>query len=415
MGEREERREEQGGIDSRGGERPPLAGVRVIDCSRVLAGPYCAVLLSFLGAEVIKVEDHRGDEGRAWPPHRGEMGSSFLALNANKRSIAVDLKRPEGVAIVRELARGADVLVENFKTGDMERFGLGWADLEPLNPRLVYTSISAFGRQGPKARDPGYEALVQAYSGVMAITGEPGGSPVRCGVSFLDMGTGVMSALATVTALYRRELTGRGGKVEASLLGTSLGLMANILSNFLQHAIQPRRLGTAHPQVVPYQVYPTRDGFIFIATGNQNLYERLCRALDREDMIGDPRFRDNATRVQHREACVGEITRTLAHWDTEPLMEVLRAHGVPFSRVNAFENLMADGQVDALGVLAEGEDPDYGHFRIPGLPFSLTGHERVGARAAPRIGEHTSEVLGELGYEDGRIRELFREGVVAGR
>ncbi|HJP35393.1 MAG TPA: CoA transferase, partial [Gammaproteobacteria bacterium] len=227
----------------------PLAGITVIDCSRVLAGPYCCELLSFLGADVIKIESHAGDEGRTWPPHKGDMGSSFLGLNANKRSIAVDLKTAQGVNVVKDLARGADVLVENFKTGDMERYGLGYHDLKTLNPRLIYTAVSAFGRQGPKAKGLGYEALLQAYSGVLAITGEPGGMPVRCGVSFLDMGTGVMAALATVTALFRREFTGEGGKVESSLLGTSLGLMSNTVSNFLQHGYLPERLGTAHPQV----------------------------------------------------------------------------------------------------------------------------------------------------------------------
>ena len=186
----------------------PLSGITVIDCSRVLAGPYCCELLSLLGANVIKVESHVGDEGRGWPPHKGDMSSSFIGLNANKRSIAVDLKSADGVEVVKDLAREADVLVENFKTGDMARFGLGYNDLKALNSRLVYTSISAFGRRGPKAKGLGYEALLQAYSGVMAITGEADGMPVRSGVSFLDMGTGVMAAFATVTALFRREFSG---------------------------------------------------------------------------------------------------------------------------------------------------------------------------------------------------------------
>jgi crotonobetainyl-CoA:carnitine CoA-transferase CaiB-like acyl-CoA transferase len=392
--------------------KAPLAGIKVVDCSRVLAGPYCCELLSLLGAEIIKVENHSGDEGRMWPPHKGAMGSSFLGLNANKRSIAVDLKAPAGVDIVKDLARGADVLVENFKTGDMERFGLGYDDLKPLNEKLVYTSVSAFGRRGPKGMGLGYEALLQAYSGVMNITGEPGGMPVRCGVSFLDMGTGVMSALATVTALFRREFTGAGGKVETSLLGTSLGLMSNSISNFLQHGFMPERLGTAHPQVVPYQAYPTKDSFIFIASGNQNLFERLCRALGLEAIIVDPRFKDNASRVKHREAVLKLIFDALAQEETEPLMIKLDHHGVPYSRVNNFETLWADGQVQALGLLEQGNDPDYGDFEIMGLPFSLTDHDRGLTRTAPRIGEHSQEILTEIGYQQERIDALIADAVV---
>ena len=392
--------------------RSPLAGVRVLDCSRVLAGPYCCALLSFLGAEVIKIESHDGDEGRMWPPHKGDMGSSFLGLNANKRSIAVDLKTADGVSVVKDLARDADVLVENFKTGDMERFGLGYATIQAINPRLVYTSVSAFGRQGPKAKGLGYEALMQAYSGVLAITGEPDGMPVRCGVSFLDMGTGVMSALATVTALYRREFTGAGGKAETSLLGTSLGLMSNTVANYLQHGYLPARLGTAHPQVVPYQVYPTRDSFIFIASGNQNLFERLCHAIDRSTMIDDPRFADNAKRVANREACLKLIFARLAELETQPLMKKLDEHGVPYSPVNDLESLWSDGQVQALGVIEKGEDAAYGEFEIMGLPFTLTDHIRGLARSAPRIGEHSREILREMHYSDTKIEQLITRGSV---
>ena len=393
-------------------EDAPLTGVRVLDCSRVLAGPYCTVLLSFLGAEVVKVEDFRGDEGRQWPPHQDGMGASFLALNANKKSVAIDLKDPAGAAIVRELAQTADVLVENFKTGDMERFGLGYDDVAPLNPRLVYTSISAFGRRGPKARDPGYEALVQAYSGVMAITGDAGGGPVRCGASFLDIATGTMSALATVTALFRREATGRGGKAEASLLGTAMGMMCNQMSNFFQHGAQPRRLGTAHNQVVPYQVFATRDGYVFIAAGNQNLYQRLCRAIGREDLIDDARFDGNAARVANREACIEAVSGAIARNETLPLMDALREQGVPFSRVNEYENLVEDGQLDALGVIESGRGDAYPEFRIPGLPFHLSEHDRGQPADAPRIGQHTREILGGLGYEPSRIDRLLEDDIV---
>jgi crotonobetainyl-CoA:carnitine CoA-transferase CaiB-like acyl-CoA transferase len=210
----------------------------------------------------------------------------------------------------------------------------------------------------------------------------------------------------------RREFTGTGGKCETSLLGTSLGLMSNTVANFLQHGYMPERLGTAHPQVVPYQVYPTKDSFIFIASANQNLFERLCRAIDREDMIDDPRFADNATRVTHREACLKLIFDRLATLDTAALMEALDTHGVPYSPVNTLESLWADGQVEALGVLESGTDPAYGDFQIMGLPFSMTDHERGLTRTAPRIGEHSREVLSELGYDNERIERLIKNQVV---
>ena len=392
----------------------PLAGIRVIDLSRVLAGPYCALLLSFLGAEVIKVEDHKGDEGRQWPPHRGGMGATFLGLNANKRSIAVDLKHPQGAEIVKDLVRDADVLVENFKTGDMERFGLGYETLRQINPRLVYTSISAFGRVGPRAKDLGYEALVQAYSGVMNMTGEADGGPVRCGVSFLDTSTGTFSALATVTALYRRKETGLGARVDASLLQTSWGLMSNHVSNYFQHGTLTKRHGTAHPQVVPYQAFRTRDGFIFIATGNQNLWERFCKAIQRRDLIVDERFINNLERVTHRQEILDIVLPAIAAWDTEPLMHALRTEGVPFSRVNDLQHAAEDGQIDALEFMAEGEDPAYGSFRISGLPFKLSGHGMRPPVRAPFLGEHTRDVLARLGYDQARIDELLAGEVVLG-
>jgi len=392
----------------------PLSGIRVLDLSRVLAGPYCGSILAMLGADVIKVEDRKGDEGRHWPPHREGLSGSFVGMNVNKRSVVVDLKHEAGREVLKRLATDADVLVENFKTGTMERFGLGYDVLSALNPRLVYTAVSAFGRSGPRAEDLGYEALMQAYSGAMNMTGEPDGDPVRCGVSFLDMSTGVMSALATVVALYRREQTGRGGLAESSLLQTALGLMTPQLSNYLQHGLLPKRLGTAHPQVVPYQSYRTADDYIFIASGNQNLWEKLCRALQAEHLTDDPRFKDNATRVQHRDACIAAVSDQVARWNTAELEQTLRAAGVPCSRVNTYDDLMADGQVEALGALAAGEDRDYGAFRVPGLPFTMNGAREDTVRRAPRLGEHTRAVLREAGYEEAEVVSLLEQGAVAG-
>jgi crotonobetainyl-CoA:carnitine CoA-transferase CaiB-like acyl-CoA transferase len=256
---------------------------------------------------------------------------------------------------------------------------------------------------------------VQAYSGVMASTGSPEGQPVRTGPSVLDMSTGVFSAFATVAALLRREVTGVGGRVDASLLGTSMGLMTNMVSNHLQHGGGPTRLGTAHPQLVPYQAFATADGLVFVAAGNENLYRRLCHALDREDLVHDPRFADNRGRLEHRDECVSEFARTLATIGTAEAITTLREHGVPSAPVNDFTSVMADGQVDHLGVIAGGHDPAYGDFRVPALPVGLDGVDVSRLEPAPRLGADTVAVMREvLGYDDDRIDELMERGAIRG-
>lgn len=390
----------------------PLHGIRVLDLSRVLAGPYCCMLLSMLGAEVIKVEDRNGDESRTWPPLGEAMSGSFLGLNLNKQGIVVNLKTPGGVELIKDLAARSDVLVENFKTGTMESFGLDYETLRGLNPGLIYTSITAFGRSGAKAADPGYEALVQAYTGVMDMTGHPDGEPVRCGVSFLDMSTGISSALATVSALYRRERTGLGCKAEASLLQTAMGLMSHQVSNYFQHDTVPRRIGTGHPSVVPYQSFPTSDGIMFVAAANQNLWERLAHVLGLEALIAEERFKDNPTRVAHREDLVPLLTEVLQTRTTAEWMGLLRAAGVPCAPVNNLRQMMEDGQVEAIGALAELEDPTAGKLRCANLPFFLDGEPGRVTHRAPRLGEHTRTVLSGLGYGEEKIANLLQRGAI---
>lgn len=393
----------------------PLSGIRVLDLSRVLAGPYCGYLLSLLGAEVIKVEDKEGDESRAWPPLVGDAGATYKAINLNKRSIVIDLKAPEGQALVRKLAAKSDVLIENFKTGTMERFGLHDEALRPLNPRLIYASITAFGSKGPRAAYPGYEALMQAYNGVMSMTGEPEGQPVRCGVSYHDMSTGITTALAIMTALYRRELTGLGCKVDASLLQTSLGLMSVQVTNYFQGQQIPKRLGSAHPMVVPYQVFMTLDHPIFIASANQNLFGRLCKVLGLESMVSDARFKDNPSRVKNRVECLRLIQDKLMRWNREEAVAKLHEAGVPCAPVNDLDELLKEDQIEAIETLIDVDDEENGTLRFTGLPFHLDGQGSPRARRPPRLGENTSEVLKELGLDSSGIAALFEKQVVAGR
>jgi len=333
----------------------------------------------------------------------------------NKKGIVIDLSTEEGKQIVRDLVPHVDVLVENFKTGTMERFGLSYEALSEINPRMVFTSISAFGRKGPRANDLGYEALLQAYSGPMSMTGMPDGEPARCGVSFLDMATGIYSALATVTALFQREQTGRGCRVDASLLQTSLGLMAYQVANFKLDGVVPSRLGSAHPMVVPYQAIPTADGHLFFAAANQNLWERLCKGLEREDLIAEERFKNNGSRVQHRQELLEILYGEFAKHTTDELIARFKASGMPCTRVNNIKDLMEDGQVQALGALLKLDDPEYGELEFAGMPFFLDGRSGEAVRRAPRLGEHTREILGGIGYDETRIASLLDKNVIIAR
>src|SRR6266403_896655 len=317
---------------------PPLSldGVRVVDLSRVLAGPYCGALLGDLGADVIKVEDPGvGDESRTWPPHKDGESAGYLVNNRNKRGIAVNLKEPDGVALVRRLAATADVLIENFRTGTMEEFGLGYETLAREHPRLVYCSVSAFGRTGPRAEGAGYEALMQAFSGIMSITGEPEGQPVRAGVSFLDLSTGILCALGVCSALIQREKTGLGQRVDGSLLETAVSLLAFHAEGYLLTGLVPKALGSSHPSLSPYRNFKCKDGqWIFIAAANDRFWQKLARALGLADLATDPRFSDNQQRVTHRAELEGLLERVIGEREREGLLKLLAEADVPATPVN---------------------------------------------------------------------------------
>ncbi len=391
-----------------------LDGVRVLDLSRVLAGPFCGMLLADLGADVIKVEDtSTGDESRTWPPHKDGEAAAYLVINRNKRDITLDLKAPEGVAILKRLVARADVLIENFRTGTMESFGLGYDTLEALNPRLIYCSVSAFGRTGPRKDGAGYEALMQAFSGIMSITGEPDGPPVRCGVSFLDLTTGIICAFGVVNALLHRERTGLGQRVDASLLETAVALLNYHAEGYLLTGAVPKPLGSSHPSLSPYRNFRCRDGqWVFIAGANDRFWRRLAPALGLDWMATDPRFAINIERVKHRSELEAELERAIAGHDREPLLKLLEDAGVPATPVNTVDQVMQDPQTAAREMIERVVHPRLGEIPVVGTPVKFS-RMRPGVRSpAPAQGQHTDEVLAEWGYSAEEIAGFRAKKVI---
>ena len=392
----------------------PLDGIKVLDLSRVLAGPNCAAFLSDLGAGVTKIEStDGGDEARSWVPRKEGESATFLALNRNKRGMTLNLKTEEGAQILRKMAGEADVLVENFRAGTMERLSLGYEELSAINPRLVYCSVSAFGETGPLRDEAGYEAIMQAYSGVMSVTGEPEGDPVRCGISFIDLTTGIISAYAVLGALLHRERTGQGQKVETSLLETAVSLLSYHAEAYLLDGTVPERLGSGHPSMAPYRNFQCRDGrFIFIAASNDRLWERLCDALGLDHLLEDPRFGDVIGRVENRGELEGLVAAKVAEYDLDIIHEVLREGGVPAAPVNTVDRLMNEPQVEHRRMVVPVTHSTLGEISIIGQPMKFSAMEARKPAAPPAYGEHTDEILRELGYADEDVSALRDKGVV---
>jgi crotonobetainyl-CoA:carnitine CoA-transferase CaiB-like acyl-CoA transferase len=395
----------------------PLAGVRVIDLSHQAAGPWCTSLLGDMGADVVKVEKPGRGDGIRYADRSGRLppevgGLNFQGLNRNKRGLTVDIARPEGAALVRRLAATADVFVENFRPGVMDRHGLGWTDLHACNPRLVYCSITAFGPTGPLAQKPGMDLIVQATGGLMGHTGEPGGPPIKSAPPVADITTGVYAAFGIVSALVERERSGQGQRVEVAMLDAVLSLFADNAANVLTAGTRFGKFGSGHPDLVPYQAFPARDGWFVVACLSNAFFKRLCAALGREDLLDDPRYATNPARVAHRDEVVAILSaifreNTCAHW-----IALCEAHDIPACRVNTLDDILAHPQIAANGLVVEREDPVRGRIRILGPPVKLSAHAVGVARLAPAIGEHTTTVLREYGLDDGEIAALRAAKVI---
>ena len=392
----------------------PLDGIRVVDLSRVLAGPYCSLLLADMGAEVVKVEEPgRGDDTRAWPPFVGGEATYFMSVNRGKKSLTLNMKHAEGKGILRRLLEGADVLLENFRPGTLERLGFGYAAVRSLNPRLVYCSISGFGESGPEAGRPGYDLIVQGESGIMDITGFPDGPPVKVGNSIADLAAGTMAAHGIVLALFARERTGQGQKVEIAMLEVMAALLTYHGQAYFATGKSPRRRGNQHPSIVPYEVFQAADGYLTVGVANNSLWSRFCQAIGRPDLTADPRFDTEARRVENRDALVPLLAAVFATAPVARWLARLGEAGVPAGKIKEIGEVLESEHLRARGAVVSLTHPTAGPMRMVGPPIRLSGTPAEAAAPAPLLGEHTEEILGKLcGYSADAIARLRADGAV---
>jgi crotonobetainyl-CoA:carnitine CoA-transferase CaiB-like acyl-CoA transferase len=392
-----------------------LGHLRVIDLTQVMAGPFCCQLLGDLGADVIKVEPvDRGDATREATGHRlpGGESSAFLAVNRNKRGIAIDLRSTEGRAAFHRLVRSADVVVESFRPGVAAKLGIDYPVLRELNERLVYASISGFGQTGPYAARPGYDLIAQAMSGIMSVTGAPDGDPVKCGVPVADLSAGLLCAVGILSACLARTVTGRGQAVDTSLYDAALAMSVWETAELWATGQAPGPLGSAHRISAPYQAFPTRDGHLTIGANNTRLWRRLCAVLDRPDLIDDPRFATNADRNAHRADLATELGNTLSEKDTEQWVGLMLEAGVPAGPIRDYRQSCADPHTLAREMVVEFDHPVAGPVRALGIPVKLSETAGSIRRVPPGLGEHTDEILAAVGYSPAEIRALREEGAV---
>ena len=385
----------------------PVAGLRVLELARILAGPWAGQILADLGADVIKVERRgTGDDTRGWGPpfveatDGGHLGAAYFhATNRGKRSIELDFEHEQDRRIVRKLAARSDVLIENFKVGGLAKFGLDYASLSKENPRLIYCSVTGFGQTGPSAARAGYDLMAQGMGGIMDLTGTPDGEPQRAGVPVADIFTGIYSVIGILAALIERDRTGRGCLVDTALLDSQVGVLANQALNYLVSGKVPERLGNAHPNIVPYQVFPVADGHIIIATGNDNQFAKLCAVLGEAQIAQEPHWLANSDRLANRDSLVARLSDLTRKWQRAELLARLEAVQVPAGPINSLDQVFADPQVRHRGMRIDPPSAAAKGGRIPGVrtPITLAGEPMAAERPSPRLGEHSAEILREIG------------------
>jgi len=391
-----------------------LSGVKVLDLSRVLAGPYCTMILGDLGADVIKVEAPGGsDETRGWgPPFQNGVSAYYLCANRNKRSITVDLKSEEGRKIIRCLIEEADVLIHNFKTGTMERWQLDYEQLRAINPKLIFCSITGFGETGPYRHLPGYDYIIQGMSGIMSITGNKDGGPMKIGVAMADILTGLYSTIAIEAALHEREKSGKGQKIDISLLDSAVSSLVNVASNYLISGEVPARLGNDHPNIVPYSTFQAQDGELIIAVGNNRQFASLCQILSIPDIAVDEKYSTNQARVENRISLTRILEDRLRIKTVEEWIKLLAENNIPCGPINRIDQVFENPQIKAREMVVEVQHPKAGSVKLVGSPLNLSRTKVTTKRHPPLAGEHTEEVLQEIGLSNEQIQYLKRKSII---
>ena len=391
-----------------------LDGIRVVDLTRVMTGPNCTMLLGDMGADVIKIEQPgKGDDTRAWgPPFIGDISAYYLSINRNKRSLTLNLKSEAGKQILWKLIESADVVVENFSPGTVDRLGFGYDSVKERRPSIVYCSISGFGQQGPSRDRTAYDLIVQGMSGLMSVTGEADGGPTRFGVPIADIAAGMFGAYAIVNALFHRERTGEGQYIDNSMLGGQVALLTYQAGIYFATHEAPQRTGNAHPIVAPYQTFHSKDGYVNVASGNDGIFTRLCNAMGLERLLSEPRFKDNVGRITNLPALVAEIESVFTQYTTDEIVQRLDAASVPCGAIYTVDQVFNDPQAQHYNLSQRVPHPTLGEVDQVGFPYQLSGTPCEIRLAPPLLGQHTAEILQELGYSDAEIEACRNAGAV---
>lgn len=385
-----------------------LAGIRVLDLSRVLAGPYCTMMLADFGADIIKIEPPVGDDSRAFGPFIGKESAYFMSLNRNKRSVVLNFKEQEHCDVFKEMVKNADIVVENYRPGTMEKFGLGYEELKMINPKIIYAACSGFGQTGPYRTKPAYDIIVQAMGGIMSITGPEGGPPTRVGASIGDITAGMFTAYGIMLALFHRERTGEGQKIDVGMLDCQIAILENAISRYTTSGSVPAPLGNRHPSITPFSSYSAKDGHIIVGAGNNRLWERLCNLIGRPELVTDPRFDTNGNRNTNTDALtviLNEIfqTKTIDEW-----LSVLEEAGIPCAPINTIDRTVNDPHIKARDMIVEVQHPVAGKMKIPGIPVKMSETPGSIHSPAPTLGQHAHEIMQEiLGWDEKKCESFF--------
>lgn len=392
----------------------PLKDLKVLDLTRVLAGPYATMILADMGADVLKIEMPKtGDDSRAFGPFIGKESAYFMSINRNKRSMTLNLKSDEGKKIFTNLVKDADIVVENYRPGTMEKFGLGYEEIRKINDKVIYAACSGFGHTGPYARKPAYDAIVQAMGGIMSITGQEGGEPTRVGASIGDIIAGIFTVTGILTALYNRGKTGKGQKVDVAMLDCQVAVLENAIARYFISGENPKPIGNRHPSITPFESFATKDGQIMIAIGNDRLWAQFCKLTNKENLIEDERFVTNGLRTENHKEIKKIVSEILAKESTAYWIDLFDKEDIPATEINKIDKVVSNKQVLARDMIVEVDHPVAGAFKMAGIPIKLSDTPGSVRTAAPILGEHTKEILGDkLGYTVEEISELRKKGVI---